>query len=166
MQNVEPQILVSHYSSLRNICRDFAPIPEDASDVCGVWYYGPTGTGKSRAARHDFPSAYMKLPNKWWDGYQNEESVIIDDFDKNHEKLGYHLKIWADRYAFPAEIKGSTIRIRPKKLIVTSNYHPKEIWGESANTLEPILRRFKVVHFDELRVKPSTPAIPPPLSAM
>lgn len=89
----------------------------------------------------------MKLPNKWWDGYQRQPNVIIDDFDKCHMVLGYHLKIWADRYAFAAEVKGSTILIRPLKIVVTSNYHPKEIWGETPNTLDPILRRFKIVHF-------------------
>jgi len=96
------------------------------------------------------PDAYMKLPNKWWDGYQQQEYVIIDDFDKNHAVLGYHLKIWADRYAFSAEVKGSTIMIRPRNIIVTSNYHPKDIWGESPNTLGPILRRFRVTEFKEL----------------
>lgn len=64
--------------------------------------------------------------------------------------MGYHLKIWADRYAFNAEIKGSSRFIRPKVICVTSNYHPKEIWDDES-TLGPILRRFKIVQFRAMR---------------
>lgn len=150
LDEIDSDIFIKHYQTLKRIKVDYGKLPDDLPGTCGVWYYGTTGTGKSRTAREEYPDAYMKLPNKWWDGYQNQDSVIIDDFDKNHACLGYHLKIWADRYAFSAEVKGSTVMIRPKTLIITSNYHPKEIWGDSNNTLEPILRRFKITQFKDI----------------
>lgn len=61
--------------------------------------------------------------------------------------LGYFIKIWADRYPFSPEIKGSTIKkIRPEKIIVLSNYTIDECF-EKVQDREPIKRRFKVVNF-------------------
>lgn len=143
---------------MKAISRDYQKKPDDLPPVyhadvkqIGYWYYGKTGVGKTHAANADFPDAYRKCANnKWWCGYQDEDNVIIDDLDKKHDYMGYHLKIWADRYAFNAEIKGSSRFIRPKVICVTSNYHPKEIWDDDS-TLGPIMRRFKIVHFRSLR---------------
>lgn len=111
-----------------------------------LWYYGPPGTGKSRMAREMNPDLYLKMCNKWWDGYTDQDCVLLEDFDKNHACLLHHLKIWGDRYPFPGEKKGTCLVIRPNQIIVTSNYHPRDIWpGETE--VDPILRRFKVVHF-------------------
>lgn len=114
------------------------------------WYFGAPGTGKSRRAREENVGAYIKDPqSSWWDGYNNEDVVIIDDFDKYQVKQGGDLKRWMDIYPFQAQVKGGQLEIRPKRIIVTSNYTPGQIWDDKV-TVEAILRRVRVTDFNSL----------------
>jgi len=152
-------------TQLRTILSE--PYNHDA--VRGEWYWGPPGTGKSRKARDENPGLYLKSQSKWFDGYDGEEVILIDDLDKlGGDKLGHYMKIWADRYACTAEVKGAVVNLRHKKIIITSNYKPEDLWeGEMLKAIE---RRFKITHFDTLpthdtttppKKKPRTGPAPP-----
>lgn len=92
---------------------------------------------------------YPKIAsNKWWDKYTGQKNVLIEDIDKKHDYQAYYLKIWADKYAFPVEIKNGADCIRPEKIVVTSNYSIREIFPNSQDHL-PLERRFKVIHITE-----------------
>ena len=90
---------------------------------------------------------YIKQHNKWWDGYNGEKVVLLDDLDaKDGPWIGKFLKLWGDHYPFPAEIKGSHLGlIRPESIIVTSNWPMNEVFTEP-NVLKPLERRFQVIH--------------------
>lgn len=123
----------------------------DATPINGPldheWWYGPTGTGKSSTLWNMFPRHYAKELNKWWDGYNDEEVVAIEEWSPKNECTASFLKVWADRYPFPAQIKGGSLKkIRPKKIIVLSNYTIDQCFPAEEDR-EPIKRRFKVVHF-------------------
>lgn len=141
--DIDSEIFMRCHGTIKRIRFDamLKAVPKD-TDVRMEWFWGKAGVGKSRKAREENPGAFLKkASNKWWDGYEGEDVVIIEDFDKRHDYMIHDLKIWGDRYAFPAEVKGGMIKIRPKKLIVTSNWHPTKIWTADED-LEPIMRRF------------------------
>ncbi len=141
LYEVDSSMLLRFGSSLRSIQKDFPLALDPLDTVTGVWLWGKPGVGKSRTARWLYPNAYPKPLNKWWDGYQNEEFIILDDFDFDHRVLGHHLKQWSDHYAFTAEQKGTSIRIRPQIICVTSNYAIEQIFLDSM-LCDAIKRRF------------------------
>jgi len=122
-----------------------------------LWCWGKTGTGKSKWVRDTYDPEqegkfFLKGSGKWWDGYDNQEVAWIEDFGLTHVKdIGADLlKIWADVYPFQAEIKGrSFMRIRPRLIIVNSNYRPEDLWSDERE-LAPLLRRFELREFKKL----------------
>ena len=109
LEEVDADIYVRCYNQLKRIKKDH-PAPVDGLDYSDAetphrWIWGPAGTGKTRSVWLEYPDLYPKMANKWWDGYQGEETVLIDDFDKRHEPLIHHLKVWAQQAPFLAEEK-------------------------------------------------------------
>lgn len=114
--------------------------------VRGLWIYGPPGTGKSFFARNYLGTdpVYPKTQGKWWDGYQQEKVVVLDDMDS--DCLGHFMKIWTDVYAFLAEAKGTTVAPNHHVFVVTSNEPLEEIYKDlKPDFRQAIRRRFTVV---------------------
>jgi len=155
----EGKISLFNYQQLRTAkmlyTLDSMTVPEYMPKTC-LWIYGDTGIGKSRWVRTNHSGFFNKSQNKWWDGYNGEGVVLIDDFDHSGQALGHLLKIWADCYSFSAEIKGGTIRPVIHTFIITSQYTPHGIWckGEDGKThdvemRDAILRRFAIKTIDK-----------------
>lgn len=146
IEEVDADIRVRLYGTLKKIRADYQVCPESMEELDFHWFVGPTGTGKSLTARQENPGAYIKNTNKWWDGYVDQDCVIIDEWSPESECLTQYLKKWADHHAFSAETKGGTITIRPKKIIITSNYTIDQCFSRQED-LEPLTRRMKVRKF-------------------
>lgn len=148
---IDDDIYIRCYSSLRCIHKDKRRKLPDLEAPCGLWIWGSSGSGKSKMAREiGAESMYFKMPDKWWDGYCDEDTVIIDDLDQTHVSMAYWLKIFADRYAFPVHVKNGGLFIRPKRIIVTSQYPIEEIWTDD-ETVSALRRRFEVKHLGGLK---------------
>lgn len=44
----------------------------------------------------------------------------MEDIDKKHDCLAYHIKLWADCYHTVGETKGGMVALEYKKFVVTS----------------------------------------------
>jgi len=158
---VDADIKFRYYRTCKDISRDFMTKAADLKELENKWIWGPPGVGKSRYARENFGrGAFFKPGNKWWDGYQGEENIIIDDFELDWKCLGHYLKIWADRYSFIAEYKGGSMHIRPKRVIVTSNYSIEEVFAADQVMVAAINRRFFTYQVTVPLVFPTPPPSP------
>jgi hypothetical protein len=109
------------------------------------WYYGATGTGKSKLAHEETEDAYVAMETaKWWEGYDAHEEVIIDDMRKNFSTFNYLLKL-LDRYPFKVEVKGGSRQFLAKTIIITSCYSPYEMY-DTREDIQQLIRRI-----DEIR---------------
>lgn len=125
------------------------------SDHKPLWLWGPTGTGKSHLMREVFGAnpheLFIKISGtKFWDGYDGQKYVGFEEVNQmaGTVEMASNFKIWLDKYQFPVEIKGGSRSIRPARIIITSNYHPRDIWLRQED-LDPILRRLELVHFED-----------------
>ena len=151
-----PDLFLRHYNTIKKIRIDYKnkPKTQRLSSPCGIWIYGPPGTGKTSSALDKYPDAYLKLQNKWWDNYEGEEVVIIDDvspstFQQNHELVAL-FKIWLDRYPFAAEAKGKQLKaIRPRIVVITSNYPIQECVNNPVD-VQAFTRRCSIIHKKKL----------------
>lgn len=146
ISDVPADILGRHLKSLEYAVARLRPEPQTLDGAfLHEWFYGEPGTKKSLWAR--FPNEgnyYIKDPKeRWWDSYKDQDIVVIEDVDIYMKSMAGDLKLWLDRYPFQAPIKNGYKVIRPKKIIITSNYHPNEIW-EDEMTRKAIARRVNI----------------------
>lgn len=119
-----PAQVVKFGNGLERIIQHYQPRRSFKTEVW--WFWGPTGSGKSRWAWEKEPDAYMKSSShKWWDGYIGQESVILDDYRPCKEMPFNFMLNLMDRYPLSVERKGGMIEFITKRIYVTSPYCPE-----------------------------------------
>lgn len=110
------------------------------------WFYGSSGNGKTRAACEVLDDSAFLMGNDkgWWDGYDGQRSVIIDDYNPAGISPAELLRL-LDRYPLTVGGKGTSLPFCGTRVIVTSCVHPENLmgdrWGEC-------LRRLSVLDGD------------------
>lgn len=112
------------------------------------WYYGPTGSGKTKAATEMAGERFWMSNRdlKWWEGYDGHENVIIDDFRPNFCDFHELLRI-LDRYEYRVMVKGGSRQLRCKWLWITAPFHPKDAYPCLTEDVNQLLRRIDEIKF-------------------
>lgn len=105
------------YRALRASKRDWIPHIEV--------HIGPSGVGKSRAARAAYPDAYWCEDGNWWDGYDGEATVILDEFSGSFIPIKRLLRL-LDSSPLRMPYKGGFVQMVARNYIITSNFEPED----------------------------------------
>lgn len=147
VEKIPSDVLIRYYNSIKRIKVDHVqPVWRDT--ITTRVYWGGSGLGKTRRAWHEAgANVYVKDPcTKWWDGYQGQENVIIDEFTGTIAIN--HILRWLDRYPCFAETKGFSTPLLAKNFWITSNVDPRE-WYKDATSdqVKALIRRCDITKF-------------------
>jgi len=93
--------------------------PPKNRDVRVLYITGASGCGKTRAIHQAYPDAYWKPEGQWWDGYDNQEVVVLDDY---YSDIPYaQLLRVLDRYTLRLPVKGGFVPAAYTTVLITSN---------------------------------------------
>lgn len=134
-------------------------------------YWGPSGTGKSRICHEKYPGAFWKPAGPWWDGYDGQQTVVLDEFYGNQLAHTELLRL-LDRYPFQVPIKGGFVNFCSLRVCFTSNVHPRDwygpdVWHAESWEASPLARRLHGCLFDSnsiglwIRSRRPAPEAPP-----
>lgn len=150
LERIPTDLMVKHYANIMQIKRDYQHAEWSRSVTTGVWIIGPGWSHiyKPTERPSSFPQQsiiFNKSLDKWWDGYNGHERVLLYGLGLSDHQLGAYLVMWAGRHAFVGERRKQALSelIRPELIVVVSNYSIHEIWGDG-EIRDAMLRRFKV----------------------
>lgn len=114
--------------------------------------WGDTGTGKTRSAIEAEPDAFIVSSTQtglWWDGYDGEKAVILDEFRDNAVGLAQLLRV-LDGYCCQVPIKGGSRVLMADTIYITSNVNPGQWYqGCDKKSRLALMRRIsQVIRFD------------------
>lgn len=134
------------YNVLRKIFYDNIKRPKKDL-VRGLYIRGKSGCGKSRWLRSHFEDESCYPYNKiasFFERYNLETTLTIDDLDKDHRWILGHLKIWCNENLALLNVKHGSCWSYFKQVIITSQYKVHDIMGtlQDPELEEAINRRF------------------------
>lgn len=111
------------------------------------WYYGSTGTGKTRLAVDEGGEDYWmsSADLRWFDGYHGQKTAILDDIRTGSCPFNFLLRV-LDRYKLDVPIKGGFSAWTPEVIIITCPVHPNQLYvnretGEIWDNVDQLIRR-------------------------
>jgi hypothetical protein len=104
-------------------------LPREIEKIEVIWYYGESGSGKTKSIFDTEVNIFRPTTYKWWEGYDGHSVVLIDDFRPTFCSFVNLLKL-TDIYPFRVQTKGGSRQVKYKKIYITSHLSPAQYYEE------------------------------------
>lgn len=110
------------------------------------WIVGWPRSGKDQLANALAPGAYRKHGHteKWWDGYDGHEDVILEDLRDHHYKLEELLGMLG-AHGFRIQCKGGMRQLRAKRVFITTVFRPETFYLDKGEDMSQLYGRITKV---------------------
>jgi len=120
-----PGTFVKYYRGFERIRLEYisSRSPSDAPDV--RVYHGNSGSGKTRSVYDcwDINEIYQKDGSKWWNGYDGQQVILLDDWAGSDEIPPVELLKILDRYPHRVQTKGGYVVLAKAIIVITTMIH-------------------------------------------
>jgi hypothetical protein len=96
------------------------------------WRWGRSGTGKTEGVykKHGYHNVYSKDGTRFWDGYEQEDAILIDDFDGHTFPKGQDLLKLLNSMSYMGQCKKRGFsQINSQFIYITCLYPPDHFWS-------------------------------------
>ncbi len=108
-----------------------------------IWLWGSTGVGKSHLAHRLCRSYefYPKDTSTWWDLYEGEQLIWIDELRSESDLSFQYLLRVLDKYPFPVQYKGGYSYLTANIFIITTLYSVEDSYTSVGEDVTQLVRR-------------------------
>ncbi len=127
--------------------------PSGRGEMTIRWFWGPTGSGKTRAVRTIVDAlgkdVYWLNPSPtgvWWNGYDGQEIVVMDELRAGWFPHNILLRIF-DRSPYRAPFHGGSVALENSLFLITTNNSPNVLYKDDpSGALNRRVRDFGYVY--------------------
>lgn len=119
----------------------------------GIWYWGPTGCGKTflmEQGKDDKDIYDWIADGDFWEGYRHQKYCLVDEYRGEGNDLSFAMLLRiADKSRLRLKRKGGGgYYFTSQEVIITSPLHPKDIFTNlrSGDDIAQLLRRYEVIY--------------------
>lgn len=142
-----PEVYVKYSNGLEKLAVIGQPKRNFKPEV--TWIWGPPDAGKTRYVSEREPDLwYSGRTLRWWEGYNNQEATLFDDFRSSFCSYEWLLRL-LDRYPCTVEVKGGRRELNSKRMYITSCYPPELVYNTTEDKRQLLRRIDKIIHLGE-----------------
>lgn len=154
-----PAYFVKYHRGLIALRANYLGVRDPATPPDVRVHVGPSGAGKTRAVYDERGGSeiYQKDGSKWWDGYDGQPIILMDDFAGSDEIPPTELLKILDRYPHRVQTKGGYVQLAPATIILTTMvsheewYKGSEAWRKQIIPFERRVTKWR--HFGAAEVQ-------------